>query len=489
MRYSLKMHFAIHSKAMSKLALAVLLCSAFCSFCFAHQHPDPVVSAIMASSKLEPQTETREYNFDHSYNNSGIHWRCFPVLDMRKHESGVRYNELRALFNQHIAPMDTQLITILWDYDGTDGAMRYLGGDWVSCDFLASQAKGFKIIFFDNVGPIKPVVVDGLRADPAITPVKLFRGTEGSFENWIGYFVPQTQGVGDAFGKLLPNSTDETYLDHVYQIKAQHWSTRRITRDYDSPWAIDPNRYTVSEGDMLSIKLLPDAPREMYWACSTPAQSPRTREQPQHFSYVEEIDYIPIFIQFDPDNLPGEVGLMVAGECRGAAVVDSSLIEVNYYPTTAKGNDEIEILFYYGSKGTKKAPSGMVYNPETMLFEAGSLRASQIGEYGYISFYHEPGSSLVPLATELMQNYPNPFNGNTKISWILEKDEPVRIDIYNLRGQKVTTLYDGFGKKGRQSINWDAKDANGRSVASGVYFYRLSTSKESRVQKMMVIKK
>ena len=70
----------------------------------------------------------------------------------------------------------------------------------------------------------------------------------------------------------------------------------------------------------------------------------------------------------------------------------------------------------------------------------------------------------------------------------MEKGEPVKIEIYNLRGQKVTTLYDGFGKKGRQSINWDARDAKGQSVASGVYFYRLSTPKESKVQKMMVIK-
>lgn len=484
MLYSRKMHFVHRSKAVSNLALAAVLFLAFCASCFANDLP--VSSKEIAI--VGHQTETREYHLNHTYNDSGIHWMSFPILDKRTHKSGVRLNELGALLKEHIIFTDIQLRMVLWKYDGVAGSMKYIGGDWWCADYLATQAKGFKISFLEDIGPISPIVVDGCKADPATTPVKLFRGPGCSFENWIGYFVPYTQGAGDAFSKSLPDSTDATYLDHIYQIKAQHWSTRRIDQEYSSPWIIDPNRYTVSEGDMLSITLLPDAPEEMYWACLGTA-TPRVREMPEQFSYVEKLDYIPIFIQFDPDNLPDEVGMIVAGECKGAAVVDSSLIEVNFYPSdSAKGDDEIEIFFYYGSKGTKKAPTQMVYNPETLLFEAGSLKASQIGDYGYISFYHEAGSSLVPLVTELKQNYPNPFKGNTTISWVMAKDEPVKIEIYNLRGQKVTTLYDGWGKKGRQAVSWDAKDAKGQSVASGVYFYRLSTPKESKVQKMMVIK-
>lgn len=481
MRYSLKMHFAHRSKAVSNLALIALLCLVFCAPCFADQSPTPAVTAA-------PQTATRRYNFDQSHNNSGIHWLSFPVLDERKHECGVQLNELRVLFGEHMLYSNLQLKMVLWQYNGSSGSMMNLASYWICDDYLASQQKGFKVSFFEDMGPIAPLVVNGLKADPDTTPVELYGGANHDFENWIGYFAPYTQGVGDAFSRPLAGREDESCLDYIYQIKAQHWCTNRIEKESGSPWSIDPNRYTVSEGDMLAITLLPDAPEEMYWNCPSISKPPRIRELPQQFSYVEELDYIPIFIQFDPDNLPDEVGLMVAGECRGAAVVDSSLIEVNYYPAVAKGNDEIEILFYYGSKGTKKAPSAQVYNPETLLFEAGSLKTGQLGDYGYISFSHEAGSSLVPLATELRQNYPNPFRGSTKISWVMEKDEPVKIEVYNLRGQKVTTLYDGWGNKGLQSINWDGRDAKGQSVASGVYFYRLSTSKESRVQKMMVIK-
>lgn len=97
-----------------------------------------------------------------------------------------------------------------------------------------------------------------------------------------------------------------------------------------------------------------------------------------------------------------------------------------------------------------------------------------------------------PVAPEIpgtsISIYPNPFKGNTTISWVLEKGEPVKIEIYNLRGQKVTTLYDGLGKKGRQTVNWDARDAKGQSVGSGVYICHLSTPKENRAQKMVVMK-
>ncbi|MDD4310703.1 MAG: T9SS type A sorting domain-containing protein, partial [Candidatus Cloacimonetes bacterium] len=308
------------------------------------------------------------------------------------------------------------------------------------------------------------------------------------FENWIGYFVPYRQGAGTAFSRFVPGSIRETYLDHIYRIKTQTWSTKRIDNQYGSRWIIDPNRYTLSEGDMVAIKLLPNAPEEMFWVTFTQSEPPRTKDAAINFSYKEELDYTPIFIELDPNDLPEEVGIYVAGICKGAAVVDSALIEVNYYTSEAKEDSELEIMFYYGDKGMKKAPAANVYNPETMLFEAGSLKASSIGEYGYISFNRSEGSSLVPLVTELKQNYPNPFKNQTNFSWILAKDAPVSLDIYNLKGQKVKTLFSGMGVKGRQMAQWNGRDENNREVASGVYFYRLNTPEGVKVHKMMVLK-
>lgn len=433
----------------------------------------------------------QEYTFPSVWSSGGkIKWMSFPVVDDRTFEQGHHWNELGYMFQDHMdEPPANQIVSASWSYDNYTGEMSYFIEDWLLSDFLATQPKGFKLKFNENITTFDSVIVNGFKADAATVPVELYVGNNNVFENWIGYFVPYKQGAGDAFSRLLPGSIRETYLDHIYKIKAQTWSTSRINDAYDSPWIVDPNRYTLSEGDMVAIMLLPHAPEEMYWKIVPQSEEPRTREAAANFSYTEELDYTPIFIEFDPNDLPDEVGLMVAGECKGAAVVDSTIIEVNYYASAAaKGEDEIEIMFYYGNKGKKKAPDTKVYNPETMLFEDGKLKASQLGDYGYISYSRSEGSPLVPLVTELKQNYPNPFKGITNISWVLEKDEPITVDIYNLKGQKVKSFYSGMGKKGRQVLSWDAKDNNGQTVASGIYFYRLNTPEGSKVQKMMVMK-
>ncbi|HNQ44279.1 MAG TPA: FlgD immunoglobulin-like domain containing protein, partial [Candidatus Cloacimonadota bacterium] len=359
-----------------------------------------------------------------------------------------------------------------------------------------TQPKGFKLQFRENLALISPVVVNGFKANPATTPVELKQqytsgGTTVDFENWIGYFVPYTQGAGTAFSSPLPQRPEQTYLDYIYSIKTQTWSTRRADGHQGGAWITDPNQYTLSEGDMVAIKLMRGAPEEMYWNTSASPEKPRLREMAQGFSYTEKLDYTPVFIEFDPADMPDEVGLFVGSECKGAAVVDSSLIAVYYYPDSSsqlKSGDELEIMFYYAGKGIRKAPEPLVYNPQTLLFEAGSLPASQLGEYGYISFNRKEGSSLLPLITELKQNYPNPFRDETKISWILAQDAASKLDIYNLRGQKIRTLFSGMGHKGRQSLTWDGKDDSGQRVASGVYFCRLSTPDTTRVQKMLVLK-
>ena len=73
----------------------------------------------------------------------------------------------------------------------------------------------------------------------------------------------------------------------------------------------------------------------------------------------------------------------------------------------------------------------------------------------------------------LAPNAPNPFNGNTVIPYRLDADGPVRLEIYNLLGQRIRTLVDEAQTAGVYRVHWDARDAAGRSVATGIYFTRL----------------
>ncbi len=87
-----------------------------------------------------------------------------------------------------------------------------------------------------------------------------------------------------------------------------------------------------------------------------------------------------------------------------------------------------------------------------------------------------------------IKNYPNPFNPTTTISFELTKAERVKVSIYNIKGQKITTLRDQVFPKGQQAILWNGKDDQQKSVSSGLYFIRLETETTHYVHKTMLVK-
>ena len=120
------------------------------------------------------------------------------------------------------------------------------------------------------------------------------------------------------------------------------------------------------------------------------------------------------------------------------------------------------------------------YNTETALgwsqpfanaAHTGELDTTIIRLVNTISF-----SKPIPQKFHLAQNYPNPFNPETVISWQLPVSARVDLEIFNLLGQKINTLFSGNQKAGDYKISWNGKDNRGRKMASGIYIYRLKVS-------------
>ncbi|MGB8657837.1 MAG: FlgD immunoglobulin-like domain containing protein [Candidatus Zixiibacteriota bacterium] len=88
----------------------------------------------------------------------------------------------------------------------------------------------------------------------------------------------------------------------------------------------------------------------------------------------------------------------------------------------------------------------------------------------------------------LLPNQPNPFNPETKISYYLPRPSQVRLTIYNLLGQTVTTLFHGYQETGLHTLTWGGKDDNGTQVSSGIYFYRLVAGDFTQTRKMSLLK-
>ncbi len=132
---------------------------------------------------------------------------------------------------------------------------------------------------------------------------------------------------------------------------------------------------------------------------------------------------------------------------------------------------------------------------ENALYTFGGWNIDDIGIYAIFDSagaeptdVNENADNVLPSEYELKQNYPNPFNPTTIISFSLPRTSNVRLEIYNVLGQRVSTLIDGELKAGDHDISWDGQNAFGQPVATGIYFYRLKAGEFVGTKKMILLK-
>ena len=97
------------------------------------------------------------------------------------------------------------------------------------------------------------------------------------------------------------------------------------------------------------------------------------------------------------------------------------------------------------------------------------------------------GRAVLPDGFGLGQNYPNPFNPGTVIPYQLATAGYVRLEVFNVLGQRVVTLVDGEQAAGAYTTRWDARDASGHGVAAGVYIYRLTAGGGVATRRMLLV--
>lgn len=97
----------------------------------------------------------------------------------------------------------------------------------------------------------------------------------------------------------------------------------------------------------------------------------------------------------------------------------------------------------------------------------------------------EDNYEYLPRAVEIMRNYPNPFNSRTVIELNLADNEYGKVEIFDLAGGLVRTLFEG---RGQQRLIWDGTDNAHQPVASGIYFYKLTTDSRSVAKRLTLLK-
>ncbi|MBN2460629.1 MAG: T9SS type A sorting domain-containing protein [Candidatus Cloacimonetes bacterium] len=112
----------------------------------------------------------------------------------------------------------------------------------------------------------------------------------------------------------------------------------------------------------------------------------------------------------------------------------------------------------------------------------------QIKAHAYSPVNNQYDDYIIYPVLEYLRNFPNPFNPVTKISYGLSHETTVKLNIYNIKGQKVRTLLDAWQDRGEHCLEWDGRNDHAEELSSGIYFYRLSAEGHTHVRKMVLLK-
>lgn len=178
-----------------------------------------------------------------------------------------------------------------------------------------------------------------------------------------------------------------------------------------------------------------------------------------------------------------------------ANVNDLGQVILNWATATETNNQGFEIerrtetseyrtIGYVEGFGTTTEPKNYNYLDQTVEQGINYYRLKQVDFDGTFSYSDEVEVDVTgPLAFNLQQNYPNPFNPSTNIKYSIAESGIVRLSIYNLVGEEVAILVNGYKQAGFYETTFDAS-----KLPSGTYIYKLQSDKSFLTKKMMLLK-
>jgi len=413
----------------------------------------------------------------HRYKERKYHWRSFPRLEVQ---------------DSHNDTIDLlyPLAGIIDGVESMTGFMEWTDGAWQIFDgpVAFKSVEGYKLRFIDLHEHF--LYASGPR-ESRNTEITLYPNQE----NWIGYFLPNTQSVFAAFGSQV--------MDQLQSIKTDEWGMYRVDENTWIGYASQPN-YTIrqfSYGKMYVVETRVEDPVTFRWLGDDIPEPPEPPIPPvKFFVYDEKPDYESFFIEdIEDDDDVLEVAVLAGDECVGASVfLGGYPLEILAYTDESHYGEEISFVILRDDKN--RVPE-KIRVPQVMNIENGEYSPKVIRP-------REQKFTIVRLSTDdhendlvpspeiiLSQNYPNPvFIGSarrsilTKIPFYVSEAREVKLTIYNIKGQLVKDLYDGNVNAGKHLIAWDGLNDYNRKVGSGVYFYRLESGDTVITRKMLIIR-
>ncbi|RLC51596.1 MAG: hypothetical protein DRH79_05980 [Candidatus Cloacimonadota bacterium] len=207
---------------------------------------------------------------------------------------------------------------------------------------------------------------------------------------------------------------------------------------------------------------------------------------------------------FDPENF-GTITYGVIPEIPPAPenvelveIIDETLLELSWDMPTINDLDHFNIYLSIESGAFElfNETVGTAFYYPYVINESHAFYITTVSQQGMESEPSEIVEWMIvdsenlptPLVTKLNGNYPNPFNPSTNIAYSIKESGKVTLQVYNIRGQLIKTLIDEVNEPGEHAVTWNGKNIANKSVASGIYFYKLKTDDFQQTKKMIMLK-
>ncbi|MFZ5515141.1 MAG: C25 family cysteine peptidase [Candidatus Zhuqueibacterota bacterium] len=241
------------------------------------------------------------------------------------------------------------------------------------------------------------------------------------------------------------------YGDSIFTLGAAHASSRFRT----APFVTAPNQWE------------PGALRWCFYGCNVlgdPAMPlwTNTVSTFNSISYPSEIESIPATVHISADVAGARVALSSNGEVLSTGITGANGnidLPVSTAPRSATIDLTVTAHNYVPFTGAISSPSTNVLIEQSTTFNF-----------------------------TLNKSYPNPFNMTTTIQFSISKQSDVQLEIFNVMGQRMATLWSGPLNAGNHQRQWDARDAAGNTLPSGIYFIRLNSIEGTRIESCLLLK-
>ncbi|MCP4634798.1 MAG: T9SS type A sorting domain-containing protein [candidate division Zixibacteria bacterium] len=281
------------------------------------------------------------------------------------------------------------------------------------------------------------------------------------YDAGAGYISTEMSSIADSFFVTIPGQSEGTTVNYYIEAIDNEEGIRTT----------EISEYYVTETKDLSINTIPINP-------------------PIDILPGESFRFVGILSNNTPDSKIADIWLMIDvpgyghyGPVEQFNNVPLAPYEVTYgyltqYVPVSAPIGVYDYIAYYGVY-----PDFIADSASFQFYVSGYSMGKGNDDWTVSGWFENYPLAELPTEFSVSNNYPNPFNARTTISYSLPYASNVKMEVYNLLGQKVSTLVDDFIPAGNHQVSWDAS-----KFSSGIYLYKTTSGSFNAVNKMVLVK-